>query len=267
MAVWFAMPICAQSTLKPRWDASVTPAQKAVLEKLISNMVKVEGGTFTMGATAEQGNDAYSGEKPTHRVTLSNFCIGKYEVTQEEWQAVMGRNPSSFKGNNKPVESINRDNCLTFIHKLNKLTGLNFSLPTEAQWEYAARGGNRSQGYKYSGSNNISNVGWCDGNRTHEVGTKQPNELGLYDMSGNVYEWCYDWGGPYDSDSQTNPKGPDSRSRLARKNPGTGKPFGVLRGGCYYHDARSCRVSARYIFSSDYNNEWFGLRLALNVTE
>ncbi|MBQ3247459.1 MAG: SUMF1/EgtB/PvdO family nonheme iron enzyme, partial [Alistipes sp.] len=171
-------------------------------------MVFVKGGTFTMGATAEQGSDADSDEKPAHSVTVSNFYIGKYEVTQAQWEAVMGKNPSRFKGDNLPVERVSWNDIQKFIEKLNAKTGKRYRLPTEAEWEYAARGGNQSKGYKYSGSNDIGSVAWYTDNSsspTHPVGQKQPNELGLYDMSGNVYEWCSDWHGSYSSGSQTNP--------------------------------------------------------------
>lgn len=203
-------------------------------------MVYVEGGTFTMGATEEQGTSApRDNEYPTHQVTLSDFYIGKYEVTQEQWEIVMGNNPSWFKGANNPVENVSWDDCLEFIEKLNQLTGLKFRLPTEAEWEYAARGGNKSKGYKYSGSNTIGDVAWYYNNslsETHPVGTKAPNELGLYDMSGNVLEWCSDWYGSYSSSSQTNPMGPTSGS------------FRVGRGGSWNDIAQYCRVSLR-----DYN--------------
>ena len=222
--------------LTPNWSASVTPSQRAVLEKLIANMVKVEGSTFTMGATPEQGNDAYEYERPAHQVTLSDYYIGRYEVTQKEWQAVMGDNPSKFYGDNLPVDYVSGNDCQDFINKLNQLTGLKFRLPTEAEWEFAARGGKQSKSYKYSGSDNAKNIAWYvknSGSKPHQVGTKEPNELGIYDMSGNVGEWCGDWYGRYSSSAQTNPTGPSSGS--AR----------VLRGGSWYLYASNCRVSFR----------------------
>ena len=197
-------------------------------------MVYVAGGTFTMGATSEQGGDAYSDEKPAHQVTLSPFSIGRYEVTQEEWEAVMGSNPSKFKG-------------------ANAMTGKTFRLPTEAEWEFAARGGNSSRGYKYAGGNDIGTVAWYNGNSdkaTHNVGTKQPNELGLYDMAGNVREWCCDWKGDYSSSSQTNPKGATSGSNR------------VYRGGSWFNSAGRCRVSFRNNSTPDFRYNDLGLRLA-----
>ena len=155
------------------------------------DMIKVEGGAYKMGS-----NDGYSDEKPVHDETVVTFQIGKTEVTQELWRAVMGTNPSYFKGEaNLPVEMVSWTKCNEFIAKLNELTGRNFRLPTEAEWEYAARGGNKSQGYTYSGSNTIGDVAWYFGNsgdKTHPVAQKQPNELGIYDMSGNVWEWTSD---------------------------------------------------------------------------
>ena len=184
------------------------------------DMVRVEAGTFTMGATAEMKNP-WDDEKPTHRVTLTNdYYIGKYEVTQTLWQAVMGNNPSEFKGDNLPVEKVSWKDCQDFISKLNRITGKTFRLPTEAEWEYAARGGNKSRGYQYSGSNNLSDVAWYmdnSGDKTHAVGTKQPNELGIYDMSGNVWEWCQDWYGKYSSSSQVNPTGANSGSYRVKR--------------------------------------------------
>ena len=223
-----------------------------VINNLISNMVNVEGGTFTMGATSEQGRDATDDEKPVHTVTVSSFCMGKYEVTQKEWKAVMGSNPSKFKGDNLPVENVSWNDCQDFIRKLNSLTGKSFRLPTEAEWEYAARGGNKSQGYKYSGSNKLDNVGWYydnSGSTTHEVGTKLPNELGLYDMSGNVWEWCNDWKGDYSSDSQTDPTGPSSAS------------YRVLRGGSWNYVSALSRVSNRFNFRTPGSHGDIGFRL------
>ena len=225
-----------------------------IIQNLMANMVYVEGGTFTMGATGEQGREAFGDEKITHRVTLSSFSIGKYEVTQAEWQAVMGSNPSWFIGNlQRPVEQVSWEDCQKFITKLNRLTGKKFRLPTEAEWEYAARGGNRSRDYKYSGSNTLGTVAWYSSNSsstTHPVGTKQANELGLYDMSGNVWEWCQDWYGSYSSGAQTNPTGPsDGSSR-------------VYRGGSWYDNARYCRVSLRFNDTPSYRSYYIGLRLA-----
>ena len=218
-------------------------------------MVLVEGGTFTMGATPEQGSDAGDNEMPAHKVTLDSFYIGKFPVTQRLWVAVMGSNPSYFKGDDLPVEWVSWDDVQTFLRKLNAATGKAYRLPTEAEWEYAARGGNKSQGYKYAGSNDPDLVAWHDGNSdgtTHEVGTRFPNELGIYDMSGNVWEWCQDWHGSYSSSPQTNPKGPNSGS------------YRVVRGGGWCNYARDCWVSNRLSFTPVSRNIiLLGFRLAL----
>ena len=218
-------------------------------------MIRVDGGTFTMGATSEQGSDANDNEKPAHQVTLSSYYIGETEVTQALWQAVMGSNPSDFKGENRPVEKVSWDDCQTFISKLKSLTGQNFHLPTVAQWEFAARGGNKSQGNKYSGSNTIGKVAWYQNNSSREktrlVKTKYPNELGIYDMSGNVCEWCQDWCGSYSSSSQTNPTGPSSGS------------YRAFRGGSWVDTDRGCRVSTQSGWYPGTRDSYLGLRLAL----
>ena len=218
-------------------------------------MVKVEAGTFMMGATSEMQNP-YDDEKPVHQVTLTNdYYMGKYEVTQALWQAVTGKNPSKFKGDNLPVERVSWNDCQVFIRNLNNMTGRKFRLPTEAEWEYAARGGKKSRGYQYSGSSNISDVAWFDdinGNKKHPVGTKQANELGLYDMSGNVWEWCQDRYGSYSS--------------LFKKNP-TGAIMGVyrvFRGGRWGAKERIGRTSCRSYCTPDFSYFNLGLRLALS---
>ena len=217
-------------------------------------MIAVEGGTFTMGATPEQGSDADGNEKPTHQVTLSSYYIGETEVTQALWQAVMGETPSKFKGDNLPVEQVSWNDCQWFIKKLNALTGKNFRLPTEAEWEFAARGGNKSRSYKYSGSNNIDDVAWNwdnSGGKTHPVKTKQANELGIYDMSGNVYEWCQDLYGSYSSEAQTNPKGATIGSHR------------VTCGGDWKYGARYCRSSYRDLDGPYDRGDYLGFRLVL----
>ena len=218
-------------------------------------MVKVEAGSFNMGATPEM-KSPYEVEKPVHRVTLTNnYYIGKYEVTQALWQAVMGSNPSHFKGDALPVEQVSWKDCQKFITKLNRLTGKNFRLPTEAEWEYAARGGNKSRGYRYSGSNTIDDVAWYENDalsQTHPVGTKQPNELEIYDMTGNVMEWCQDWYGSYSSSPQVNPTGAASGS------------YRVVRGGGWSDSARGCRTSDRDFISPGGRSSDLGLRLVLS---
>ena len=235
--------------------ANYTPNVKTFYANGVSfEMVEVRGGTFRMGATSEQGSEADSDEKPVHSVTLSGYYIGKTEVTQALWKAVMGSNPSNFKGDNLPVECVSWNDCQEFVRKLNSLTELNFRLPTEAEWEFACRGGNNSRGYKYSGSNYIDNVAWYWDNslgNTLPVATKLPNELGIYDMSGNVREWCSDWKGDYSSGAQTNPKGPYDGS------------YRVNRGGSWFDLARHCRSSYRDSYSPDYCGDFLGLRLSL----
>ena len=213
-------------------------------------MIRVEGGTFMMGATPEQGSDADEDEKPAHQVTLSTFYIGETVVTQELWQTVMGSNPSYFKGAARPVERVSWEDCQDFVHKLNTLIGMKFRLPTEAEWEYAARGGQFSVGYKFAGSNIAKDVAHYYSifgrKETLDVATKQPNELGLYDMSGNVGEWCQDLYEFY------NPR-PKKQNNC----------FRVYRGGCWNHPLRKCRVSSRELLCQSNYYYYIGLRLAL----
>ena len=250
--------------------AQPTVAQQPVVQPTVTNsdnisipvkdgisidMVRVEAGTFTMGATPEMENPL-DDEKPAHQVTLTNdYYIGKYEVTQALWQAVMGNNPSNFKGDNLPVEQVSWDDCQEFISKLNSITDKTFRLPTEAEWEFAARGGNKGRGYQFSGNNKLSKVAWYKDNsraQTHSVGSKQANELGIYDMSGNVWEWCQDRYGKYSSSSQTNPTCDTSGS------------LRVFRGGCCYDNARDCRSSNRDDSTPDHHSVGIGLRLVLS---
>ena len=209
-----------------------------------------------MGCTSEQGSDCYDSEKPAHKVTLNSFSIGKYEVTQKQWQDVMGSNPSYF-GNcdNCPVEMVSWNDVQDFIQRINAKTGSNYRLPTEAEWEYAARGGKQSRGYKYSGSDDINAVAWYTDNsssKTHAVGQKQANELGIYDMSGNIWEWCSDWYGNYPSYPQNNPTGSESGS------------YRVDRGGGWSDNALLCRASNRSNYS-DPAGRYFNIGFRLVV--
>lgn len=215
-------------------------------------MVAVEGGTFQMGQTSEQNYSSYHA-KPIHSVTLSNYAISETEVTQGLWKAVMGNNPSHFKGDNKPVESVSWNECQEFIRKLNSLTGRRFRLPTEAEWEFAARGGRNSVGFRYAGGDDMRKVGIYNesiGNETYPVKSKLPNELGFYDMSGNVREWCADWYGEYPPYSQTNPTGPSFGSHR------------VFRGGHWNTDLYYCSISDRNWTTPSYSDKFTGFRLA-----
>ncbi|WP_455077462.1 formylglycine-generating enzyme family protein [Prevotella sp.] len=224
-----------------------------LLEKLNDDMVYIEAVEFTMGATKEHKGEANSDEKPAHPVVLNCFDLCKYEVTQELWEAVMGDNPSYFKGKNLPVENVSWDDCQMFIMKLNKLTGKKYRLPTEAEWEYAARGGSNSMHYKYSGGNYVEYVSWCYINskdKTHTVGMMKPNELGLYDMSGNVWEWCQDWYGSYGKKTAYYPTGPIKAYNK------------VFRGGGYDNGDTYCRCSYRNGTAPQNKFKNLGLRLA-----
>ena len=227
-------------------------------------MHRIRGGTFTMGCTKEQGSDCYDNEKPAHEVTLNSFKISRYEVTQAQWRAVMGGNPAELYNtgcDNCPVENVSWDDVQGFLHKLNQQTGKAYRLPTEAEWEFAARGGNQSKGYKYAGSDDVGAVAWYDNNyesskygsqgTTHPIGTKAANELGLYDMTGNVWEWCSDW---YDVDYYT------SRPRDNPQGASLGS-FRVVRGGSWLTPPQHCRVVHRNYNTSGYRHRTFGFRL------
>jgi formylglycine-generating enzyme required for sulfatase activity len=216
------------------WIKNLIPDKEGI------EMVFVEGGEFIMG-------DAEF-EEPPHKVTVSSFYIGKYPVTQAQWEAVMGNNPSEFKNcENCPVENVSWYDCQEFIQKLNAKTGKTYRLPTEAEWEYAARGGKRSKGYKYAGSNEIEAVAWYfanSENKTHPVGRKSPNELGIHDMSGNVWEWCSDRYGDYGSSASSSDR--------------------VLRGGGWHDAATNCRVASHSDCSPENRDNYRGFRVLLS---
>jgi formylglycine-generating enzyme required for sulfatase activity len=251
--------VAEETVLPPVVEESPLNLQSAKLEALFApdKMVFVQGGTFWMGCTDEQGSDCESDEMPKHQVTLKGFWIGKYEVTQAEWRAVMGENPSDNEGCDQcPVEQVSWNDVQQFIKELNRQTGKNYRLPTEAEWEYAARGGSKSKGNKYAGCNNLDEAGWYDynsGRKTHPVGQKKPNELGLYDMSGNVWEWCADWYGDYPSDARTNPEGPVRG--LNR----------VGRGSGWGDNQQGCRVAYRDGWNPGGRNGYLGFRLARSL--
>ena len=226
----------------------------APIQQLINNMVLVEGGTFMMGSNEDDN------EKPIHQVTLDTYHIAKHPITQAQWVAVMGNNPSYFKGDNLPVEMVSWDDVQVFLQKLNAKypplggKGGYYCLPTEAQWEYAARGGKHSKGFEYAGSNNIDEVAWYEDNsnsKTHPVEQKKPNELGLYDMSGNVWEWCQDWYGKYPQSHVNNPQGAATGS------------YRVLRGGSWRNFPQDCRVAFRDSYAPAYRDYDLGFRLAV----
>ena len=246
-------------------DKDVNEQQKVIIRKLVNNMVKVEGGTFMMGA---QNNDpqepqydanAMENESPVHQVTLSDYYINKYEVTQEEWETLMGYDMGwqniYGKGNNIPAYNISYNEAQQFVQLLSKLTRMEFCLPTEAQWEFAARGGKKSQFYHFSGSNDVNAVAWHKNNTDnilHNVGEKQANELGLYDMSGNLWEWCFDSYYEYPTEPSSDPW------------PQWGEPY-VLRGGSWTYLPAYCRVTARDSYSGDAQSVSNGFRVALKV--
>jgi len=216
------------------------------ISSLKIDMVRIKGGTFSMGSNS---SEAYSNEQPAHSVTLSPFYIGKTEVTQGQWRSVMASNPSYFaNGDSYPVEKISWNEVKLFLIRLNQQTGQNYRLPTEAEWEYAARGG--TSGDRYGDPDQIAWYNGNSGRSTHPVGQKQPNGYGLYDMLGNVQEWCSDWYELYSPLPQTNPQGPST---------GSGN---VLRGGSWNDDAREERASVRKAFKPYHSYPFVGFRLA-----
>lgn len=222
--------------------------------ELVHDMVRVEGGTFTMGGTREQGEDAFDDEHPAHKVTLSTYSIGRYPITQDQWESVMGNNPSHFKGEKLPVECVSWFDCQEFAKKLSEMTGRRFRLPTEAEWEYAARGGKKGKRYKFSGGHILDQVGWYNensGGKSHEVGKKSPNELGIYDMSGNIWEWVQDWKGEYLEAEQVNPTGPENGIER------------VCRGGGWNREIDRARVSYRGDDQDTLRYCSLGLRIAM----
>lgn len=246
----------AKEEEKERQEYALTRMKSFTIKGVPFNMVSVRGGTYDMGASKDD-MEAKKDEKPIQKVTLQEYYIGETPVTQALWKSIMGVNPSPFTGDNLPVTNINWYDCKIFIRNLNEATGYKFRLPTEAEWEYAARGGYLSKGFRYSGANRIGAVGWYLNNsddKPHRVKEKQPNELGLYDMSGNVWEWCEDWHGDYSiyvNVNQFNPKGCATGSSR------------VLRGGCWYDGPERCRVTSRDKCDPDGRDISVGLRLAL----
>jgi formylglycine-generating enzyme required for sulfatase activity len=216
-------------------------------------MVFVEGGTFTMGCLPERDGECNASELPAHSVTLSSFYISKYEVTQAQWVAVMDTNPSSNRSDDQlPVSTLKFENVQEFFVQLNNTTGKNYRLPTEAEWEYAARGGKHKSPYQYSGSNDLNEVGWYSCGRAYTVSSKKPNALGIYDMTGNVFEWSGTWGEDYPSVAQTDPTGPDSGTYI------------VVRGGSWMGGVADCRVATRiFVYPNTSYYRHIGIRLVL----
>lgn len=238
------------------WSEQASDEQKEVVRELAASMVRVKGGTFNMGAT---GGMAAVNECPIHQVTLPDYRMAKFVITQKQWEIIMGYDlnwDSRFGvGDDFPATGLTYSAANEFIAKINQLSELNFRLPTEAEWEFAARGGNNSQGYLYSGSNKPEEVAWCQENAEnvlHPVGVLQPNELGLFDMSGNIYEWCADYYGAYLSGTQNNPSGPET---------GTER---VLRGGSISYESPYSRVTARQHLIPETTSFVVGMRLSMS---
>lgn len=231
--------------------------KKQALDEILKSLVEIPEGEFSMGCTPDQGLACSSNELPVHRVIISSFFLSNIEVTQGWWKAFMGDNPSSFcRSDNFPVEMVSYNDLLVFIDSLNAFSHLSFRLPTEAEWEYCARGADKSCNNRFSGSSDPNDVAWTNKNsfqKSHVVKSKAPNHLGLYDMSGNVWEWVFDWYGNYTSATQNDPRGPSS---------GTDK---VIRGGSWAGSPDFCRNSIRHHFPPDYKSSFIGFRLAIDT--
>lgn len=267
-AILFAMPMFAQTgTTAPRekkatalppstTNSTISSSQADVLRAIENNMIRVEGGSFAMGCADETDSACYYWEKPMHKVKLTTYYIAKYPVTQKEWFAVVGDKPWFTKEcPDCPVENVSWYDAQIFLSKLNQLTGKFYRLPTEAEWEYAARGGVKSKDYLYAGSNDINAVAWYEGNSnkiSHPVGGKLPNELGLYDMSGNVFQWCSDWFDDkyYSKSPEENPQGPGRDS------------YRTCRGGSWWSEEKECRVAHRDRYPPDARDDDVGFRIA-----
>lgn len=244
----FSLVAFAQSTRKVKVPNNAVGTKVKAPNKAPIAMVYVEGGTFQMGSGLRDD------ERPIHTVTVSSFNMGKYEVTQKQWRDVMGNNPSYHKDcDNCPVETVSWNEVQEFLDKLNeRFPGHGYRLPTEAEWEFAARGGVKNYGYTYAGGDDLGTVGWYDansGSSTHAVGGKKPNSLGLYDMAGNVWEWCNDWYGTYPSGNVTNSKGPQAGG------------FRVLRGGGWGNDGVNCRSAYRCSNTPGFRYGNYGFRV------
>ncbi|MCW5906766.1 MAG: formylglycine-generating enzyme family protein [Chitinophagales bacterium] len=258
-AMLFTALLCHQlfGQAAPPKPKTTIPAKASLAEVtagIEANMIFVQGGTFTMGCTKEQ-DTCYASEKPAHKVTLSNFYINKYPVTQREWETVMGTRPWFSKNCPEcPVEHVSWYDAQSFINTLNQATGKYYRLPTEAEWEYAARGGSKSQGYQYAGGNNPDEIGWYEVNsnkQSHPVGQKKPNELGLYDMSGNVWQWCNDW---YDENYYQNSPAKDPQG------PGRDS-YRTCRGGSWWSEVGDLRLSNRDRYPPDARDDDVGFRI------
>lgn len=238
-----------EDTLDVYWSAEATDVQKSVVYDIIHRLIFVEGGTFTMGC-----DSCESYTRPAHEVTVSDFYMYKFEIMQRYWYELQQIIPDKYYRQDRPMVNVSWNDCQQFIQYLNNLTGLTFRLPTEAEWEFAARGGNLSRNYPYSGGDTLRKVGWyCDNshNQAHKITTLRPNELGIYNMSGNVWEWCQDWYAPYTEAAQIDPKGPEN---------GTAK---VYRGGSFVDIESYLRVSVRNSGVIDYKMNNLGFRIVL----